>query len=222
MTRILTTVAVGTGKSYLSSKVIDRYLVREGDQEFTSQHDEGFGFFYCYRSDPSRQNTESIIRSYIRQLSEVPRRPNHIHQASIELKKSSEKIQNGLPLAKCKDTLVKIIDSYPRVTLVLDALDECSNETKRELSQLFKSLVEESKGLVKVFIASRKEPDIERYLESPQSRQMLVSISTSDNAGDIEMFITHEIQEFAIEWSSIAEDTKLLVKNTLVQRSDGM
>lgn len=82
--------------------------------------------------------------------------------------------------------------------------------------------MEESKGLVKVFIASRKEPDIESYLESPQSRQMLVSSSTSDNAGDIEKFITHEIQEFAIEWSSIAEDTKLLVKNTLVQRSDGM
>lgn len=124
MTRILTTLVVGTGKSCLSSKVIDRYLVRERNRgELTNQHDEGFGFFYGYRSDPSRQSTEFIIRSYIRQLSEVPRRPERIHQASIDLKKSSENIQHGLPLAKCKDTLIKIIDSYPRVTLVLDALD---------------------------------------------------------------------------------------------------
>ncbi|KAG5775286.1 hypothetical protein H9Q73_011047 [Fusarium xylarioides] len=130
---------VGTRKSYVSSKIIDRYLVHEGDQEnLTSQHDEGFAFFYCYRSDPSRKNTGSILLSYIQQLSEVPRRPDSIHQASLDLYRDGQKVQHGLTLEKCTDTLIKFMNSYPRVTLVLDALDECDDDTKRELVKVSK------------------------------------------------------------------------------------
>ncbi|KAH7180020.1 uncharacterized protein B0J16DRAFT_403447 [Fusarium flagelliforme] len=214
---------MGTGKSYLSSKVIDRYLVREEDcGDFTTRHDEGFAFFYCYGSDPSRQSTKSILRSYMRQLSSVPRRPDHIHQALVDLYKSGENIQHDLTLLECEDTLMEIINSYPRVTLVLDALDECTTETRRELARLFQSFIKESNGLLKVFIASRKERDIEKYFQPYQGQQLLVSISTSDNAGDIEKFITHQIHVYSDEWESIEEDTKLLVKKTLVEKSDGM
>ncbi|KAF5001606.1 hypothetical protein FGRMN_912 [Fusarium graminum] len=210
---------MGTGKSYLSSKVIDRYLVREDSREkLTSQHDEGFGFFYCYRSDPSRQITVSILRSYIRQLSEVPRRIHSIHKASWELYNKSKNIQHDLTLADCQDTLATIINSYPRVTLVLDALDECRDETKRELVELFQNLVQKNKGLLKVFVASRKDPDIESYLEPLQNHRSLVSISTSDNAGDIEKFITSKIRE----WQFIPDTTKQRVRKTLVEKSDGM
>lgn len=217
------TYAVGTGKSYLSSKIIDRYLVHEEDQQsLTCQHDEGFGFFYCYRSDPSRRNTESILRSYIRQLSEVPRRSENIHQASLDLYNSGKKVQHGLNLAQCMDTLARFINSYPRVTLVLDTLDECDDDTKRELIKLFQNLVETSKGMLKIFIASRKEVDIENYLESFHVRRSLTHLTTSDNTGDIERFISHEINESGPPWKSITEETKLLAKDTLVKKSDGM
>ncbi|RGP73564.1 ankyrin repeat [Fusarium longipes] len=215
--------SMGSGKSYLSSKVIDRYLVCEEDGKDTvSQHDEGFGFFYCYRSDPSRRTTVSILRSYIRQLSEVPGRPGCVHRASVELWKSGQNIQNDLTITKCKDTLMEFINGYPRVTLVLDALDECEDETKRELAELFQDLMRNSRGILKIFIASRKELDIEGYLEPFQDHRSLVYISTSDNAGDIERFITNEMTKVAPQWKSISDETKLRVKSTLVTKSDGM
>lgn len=213
---------MGTGKSYLSSKVIDRYLVREEDQDgLTSQHDEGFAFFYCYRSDLSRQSTEFILRSYIRQLSEVSRRPDRVHQASLDLRKSTRNIQHSLTNTNCKKALVQIINSYPRVTLVLDALDECDNETTCELAQVLRSLLEESKGLVKVFIASRKEPDIDNCLRPIECPQWHFLVNTSHNAGDIERLIDHEIKT-AIGWDCIPKETKQLVQKTLVEKSNGM
>lgn len=140
----------------------------------------------------------------------------------IKLYEDGKNIQNDLTIAKCKSTLVEIINSYPRTTLVLDALDECDEETRRELAELFQNLVVNSKGLLKVFIASRKEPDIEKYLRSFRSRQMLVSITTSDNTSDIEKFVIDEMAKLGVSWASITDDTKLLVKNTLVEMSDGM
>jgi len=219
---VLTTFLVGTEKSYLSSKVIDRYLVREEDQKgLTSQHDEGFVFFYCYRSDPSRRDAASILRSYIRQLSEVPRRPDRIHQASLDLSKSTSNIQHSLTIGNCRDTLVEIINSYPRVTLVLDALDECDSETICDLAQVLRTLVEETKGIVKIFVASRKEPEIDKCLRPIECPQWHFLITTSHNVGDIERFIENETRA-AIGWDSITEDTKRLAKRTLVEKSDGM
>ncbi|KAM0549557.1 hypothetical protein ACHAPJ_009373 [Fusarium lateritium] len=212
--------SIGTGKSFLSSKVIDRYLAHGKDT--TGQHDEGFAFFYCSRFDQSRQETSSILRSYIRQLSKVPSHSESIHKAVLGLSQDSKEVQNAFTLEKCRSTLAEIIGSYPRTILVLDALDECDEATKQDLAGMFKDLVENAKGMLKVFIASRKEPDIEQYLEAFESLQMLVSISAADNSGDIERFVVDGMGKLAVSWQSIEVDTKLLVKTTLVEKGDGM
>ncbi|KAF4962946.1 hypothetical protein FSARC_9002 [Fusarium sarcochroum] len=215
--------SIGTGKSFLSSKVIDRYLAYDKNtNQRPSEHDEGFAFFYCNRSDLIRRETSSILRSYIRQLSNVPSHSESLHKAVIGLYKDSKEVQSSLTLEKCRSTLVEIIDSYPRTILVLDALDECDETTKQDLAKLFQYLVQNTKSLLKVFIASRKEPDIEQYLEAFQSPQMLVSINALDNSGDIERFVTDEMAKFAVNWKFITDDTKLLAKTTLVEKGDGM
>ncbi|KAJ4165745.1 hypothetical protein LMH87_007365 [Akanthomyces muscarius] len=116
---------IGTGKSFLSSKVIDRYL--DGDQTTNhshGDHDEGFAFFYCDRGDPTRRSFRYILRSYIRQLSEIPRRPDKVHEASYSLYNKMTQIQNDISMKECEIALLQMINSYPRTTLVLDALDE--------------------------------------------------------------------------------------------------
>ncbi|KAL7906474.1 hypothetical protein GGI35DRAFT_487633 [Trichoderma velutinum] len=56
---------VGTGKTYLTSRVIDH--IKQTLE--TSAHDEGFAFFYCNRSGPSMLDPLVVLRSFVRQLS---------------------------------------------------------------------------------------------------------------------------------------------------------
>ncbi|TQV92019.1 ankyrin protein [Cordyceps javanica] len=214
---------IGTGKSFLSSKVIGRYMIR--DQATQTQYgdgDEGFAFFYCDRGDPTRRNFRSIMRSYIRQLSEIPRRTERIHESAYALYKKREQIQNDIDIKDCEIALAQMIDSYPKTTIVLDALDECEQESSQQLAELFKRLLQTSIRPLKVFIASRPQSDIEDCFSSFESPRMLIRISTKDNLADIEKFVTEAVDNSPMNWKRITPETKKLVCDTLVNTSDGM
>ena len=59
-----------------------------------------------------------------------------------------------------------IVHEFNSVFFVLDALDECTLEQRADLCEFFAGIVELSPGMnhgiVKLFVASRKELDIER------------------------------------------------------------
>ncbi|KAK1466032.1 hypothetical protein CMEL01_12024 [Colletotrichum melonis] len=210
---------IGTGKSFLSSKVIDHYRIQK---TFTSQSPSqpslGFAFFYCNSSDQNRQSIKSILRSYIRQLGEVTDHPEGIHETLFNLYQRKQ-TQSDITLQECETALVEMINSYPRTVLILDALDECKKDTRRQIVQLFKRLVEKTNGCLKIFIASRPEHDISDHLRSFQELRATIIINTSDNQGDIEKFVNTEVDNFTVYWSP---ETKQVVKKKLVEKSTGM
>ncbi|KAJ8108358.1 hypothetical protein OPT61_g8230 [Boeremia exigua] len=210
---------MGTGKTYLSSKIIDRYLAQSGDKAL-HKHDEGFAYFYCSNSDPSRQGIDKILRSYMRQLSEVPGRPGAIHSALFQGKDRVE--WWAITVVTCKKILQEIIDSYPRTILVLDALDECDRATRKAFLDLCKDLVQKSSRVLKIFITSRPETDIQKDLESFQSQEILITISTSNNRSDVKKFVDDEMEQCSGTWSDFAPSTRELVKETLVDQSGGI
>ena len=57
-----------------------------------------------------------------------------------------------------------MVQQYDSVFLVLDALNECTPDQRKVLCRFFAKIAESSNvtGLVKLFVASRKELDIER------------------------------------------------------------
>ncbi|OHE96483.1 hypothetical protein CORC01_08246 [Colletotrichum orchidophilum] len=61
---------MGAGKSFLVSKVIDRYRTRPRD---ALGNGEGFAHFYCDRSQSGQRDIQSILSSYIVQLFTVSR-----------------------------------------------------------------------------------------------------------------------------------------------------
>ncbi|KDN68427.1 putative conserved hypothetical protein [Colletotrichum sublineola] len=183
-----------------------------------SEHDEGFAFFYCNSSDPARQSIPEILKSYIRQLGEVSRHPESVHGALYSLYRKKEQIQSDITIEDCVTALVEMINSYPRTVLILDALDECK-DTRQDLAKMFKRLVGESNHLLKIFIASRPEHDIGEYLGPFQGSNATIAISTNDNHGDIKTFVDTEVDNFTTNWMS---ETKQLVKNVLVEKSDGI
>ncbi|KAK4062450.1 hypothetical protein Trihar35433_9271 [Trichoderma harzianum] len=101
---------------------------------------------------------------------------------------------------------------------VLDALDECEMDAREALVRILHNLIHKGDGTVKVFIASRKETDIEEYL-GPRN---LVEISAADNKEDIEKYVEEEVTKVSSIWRSVSAEVKEQVKKTIGEKSDGM
>jgi hypothetical protein len=208
-------VLVGAGKSFLTSKVIEYLPVARQEK---TEHYEGFAYFYCSRSDPVRRETKHILRSYISQLARVPNYPAMMEKNIYTLYLKAKKEKRGFSMDECEMALIELIKFYHRTTLILDALDECEMDTREALVRILHKLVDKGENTVKIFIASRKEADIEEYLGS----QRLVAISTADNKDDIEKYIEVEMTKINGAWRSVSAEVKELVKKTIREKSDGM
>lgn len=210
---------MGAGKSFLSSKVIDRYRHDYGaDDQHRLQHDEGFAYFYCDRSDEARRKPKTILGSYVRQLSEVPHHPSRIHKDVYDLHYQANKEERQFSTNECKTLLCKLVNSYPRTTLILDAMDECEEEDRKDLLDILFSLARGGEHPVKIFIASRPETGIHAH---PGFRN-LVEIGTSDNKRDIENYIEQRLSQQAGQWVSVSDNVKEKVKSTITDQSNGM
>ncbi|QYT02747.1 ANK_REP_REGION domain-containing protein [Trichoderma simmonsii] len=207
--------SIGAGKSYLTSKVIDRYVF---DNEAQGKNDEGFAYFYCSRSDTARRDPKSVYQSYIRQLAQLNHYPTGMHKSILDVCRKAKKEQRELSIPECKAALSELLRSYPRTTLVLDALDECEVGARKEIVLILRNLATDAERPVKVYITSRREPDIERNLGS----ESLIEIGTSDNKGDIEKYIEQEMTRFDEEWQSVSQGVREEVKRTITDQSDGM
>lgn len=141
-----------------------------------------------------------------------------MHKSILDVCRKAKKEQRELSIPECKAALSELLRSYPRTTLVLDALDECEVGARKEIVLILRNLATDAERPVKVYITSRREPDIERNLGS----ENLIEIGTSDNKGDIEKYIEQEMTRFDEEWQSVSQGVREEVKRTITDQSDGM
>ncbi|KAL0939788.1 uncharacterized protein CTRU02_206398 [Colletotrichum truncatum] len=210
---------MGFGKSYLTSKVIDRYRYQSGIAPSTAAtNDEGFAHFYCDRSNIDRRNAKSVLSSYIVQLLAVSRHQHKWHGLLRPFCDDSDAARRGLELTDCKRIVTQLIETYPRSILVLDALDECEEESRQDLIDFFRGLVDEATKPVKIFVSSRPETDIAKSM----GRSNIIEISTLDNKGDIERYIHTVLRKHRP--GSVWEENRIQdnVKEALLSKSDGM
>ncbi|KAJ9292711.1 hypothetical protein DTO271G3_8525 [Paecilomyces variotii] len=202
----------GAGKTKLVSQVID-----------SLQHDLCEGplvYFYCNRNEESRRKPEQILRSFIKQLS-ISNDKKAIHQAFA--KSYNERWQTGfssrdLSLDECEKLITDLASTYPKVTFVLDALDETETRSRKRLLDFFSYLIEHVIN-VKIFISSRRDGDIKRQL----GRKANISIEATDNHDDIAKFVAERISENEKDRQyPISESLKSKIIDTLLDKSRGM
>lgn len=204
---------VGTGKTYLTSKVVD-YVKQTLD---TSQHDEGFAYFYCNRSGPSMQDPIVVLRSFVRQLAGKAFGEPGIIQSSLAQKcKAAKREGRELVYKDCKDLIMESLNLYSKTTIILDALDE-SDITTHNLCTVLIEMMEESKRPVKIFVSTR--PD-RKYLKAFRDKH-IITLDASNQQGDIERFLEEKLYstESFMERSQEAQDE---IKHVFATRSCGM
>lgn len=212
----LTITTVGTGKSFLTSMVIDHLLK-------TQEPTEGLAFYYCERRGQSFQISDNVIRSLLRQLACPPEKDFPNRKILPDLKKLFVKMKDQeteLDIVTCRDYLHQSVNWYSRITVVLDALDECDKSSRHELfKEIIKFFSTQSGHSIRIFVSARPEPDIMACFEK-------FPVIATENPGvrkDIKSFIRNKITYLWDDPStSISKEVQTETIDTLTEKSNGM
>ena len=216
----LTTLLAGAGKTKLVSTVVGS-LQRDLDEKL---QEEALAYFYCDRNQADRQSPEEVMRSFVRQLS-TPRDSDMIPSCIDKCYAGKEKpgfAASSLTFKESCALVRELVTMYTKVTLVLDALDECDRSTRHHLIREIDNLISGSTScVIKVFISSRPDRDIQyRFQVGPN-----VCISATDNAEDIRKFIDNTIDNSPQYWLAMVTSAPGLreeIVSTLHEKADGM
>lgn len=115
-----------------------------------------------------------------------------------------------------------LVECYEHPVVVLDALDECSEEVLSHLLPGLLSVIRGTKYPFKVFISSRHNLDIENHLRDLPH----VCIEARDNAQDIENYVrqqlTLRIQDKRLLRGNVSPELRKYIEEVIIRGANGM
>lgn len=211
--RISNFEAAGTGKTFLTSKVIDDNKIF-----LTKDHNQGLAFFYFNRNDSSRDSALSCLRSLVRQLLTPHGHQGHIPRALRDLCNEYRRQTKTFTWNDLCQQLANLLNLYERTTVLIDALDECILERdRRNLIEMLSGLMAGTNRRLLVFVSGRPEVDIQKAIGD----RAVVKIRVEDNQRDIAKFVQEKMEEHC-RWDKFTEATQVEVVRTLLEKSQGM
>ncbi|KAK2811930.1 hypothetical protein FQN50_001637 [Emmonsiellopsis sp. PD_5] len=202
----------GAGKTKLISRAIDEFETRPDSV--------GLAYFYCNRNEASRQQPENVIRSFVKQLStsrngdSIPDTLEKIYQK----KQATGFASAHLSFEECEDLLLGLVQGHSRTILILDALDECEENTRKALIKWFNRIISQARRL-KILISSRRDGDIRHQL----GKEANIGIEATDNENDISKFVSERIAKGQDDRQyPISDCLQEEIVQTLLEKSQGM
>lgn len=175
-------------------------------------------FFYCNRNEPARRDPTTILQALVKQMSVVlPGLPKSVVAKYEE--RSIEGLASGaLDLDESYDLLVSLLDLYPQTSIIIDGLDESDLSKRGQLLDMLKALIAASASVVKFFISSRDDPDIQLKLDDVPN----LYIQARDSSRDISRFIERELTQSSNRLLSHPGTVRDAIQKTLVEKANGM
>ena len=132
-------------------------------------------------------------------------------------------------LDELKIVFLAILQQRGRIFFVLDALDECTLDQRKDLCEFILSIVatassspSTSQGIVKLFVASRKESDIQQAFQ--RNSMPTIEVEAAKVNSDIEVYAKAQIelrlQSGSLELGDMALKDKIL--SALATKAGGM
>jgi NACHT domain len=194
----------GAGKTILASIVID-HLSQEKIRE------SPVAYLYCSYDKRQAQTASSqlsiVLRQFVEQQSgQIPESVRSLYD--LHIAKGSRPT-----LADISDTLLKVVMGLEGAFLVVDALDECSDETRKELLNQVRKL--QASSSLSLMATSRPSPSLGKDFHGA----MQLDIRAQEQ--DIGYYLDSRLSELS---SSIQQDEKLKqeIKHQIVETADGM
>lgn len=200
------------------SKVIDEF-----QSQLLTEQQHTVVYFYCNYREPARRDPASVLRALVKQLCLVSP-SGELPEPILLIYQTREKNghQSGaLHLSESRDLIVQLSTAFTQTTIVIDALDECNRETRRDLFDILKHIIASTKN-VRIFVTGRSDGDIRKILCGFPSHY----IEATDNQGDIGTYINSEIERCCREKllldGEIDEGLKSDIVSALIKGADGM
>ena len=181
-------------------------------------------YFYFDFKDTEKQDSRALLSSLLVQLSnQSDQFCDVLHQLYSEHQDGSQQ-PNNASLLRCLKGMLTFAGPYP-VYLVMDALDECPNDSgipssREKVLKIVKELVELRHPNLRLCVTSRPEYDIRTTLEPLLPQQ----VSLHDESGqkqDINDYVTFVVRsdENMKRWRD--EDRDMVIEK-LTDKADGM
>lgn len=205
-------MTAGAGKTILAAGAID-YLFSHQKSTETS-----ISYFFCEFANHQSLQTRTILGSLIKQILTVfgritPEMENNLE--TIFYNPSREPDTEEL-----YDVLVSVTRLATTTYLIIDGLDECGYEDRRQLLLYLEKLVVKSKSKVKLLISTRDTVDISR---SPEMFYV-IALEPMRTRPDIEIFISDIIDQHLEDGDLVISQPLMAgeIKQALTDGSGGM
>lgn len=172
-------------------------------------------YFYCNYGELERQTTRSIIGALLKQL---------CHQ-SKKLDQYTESIfdSNSLLNIRTSETaFAATLSQFKRVFVVVDALDECSQEERDTMVSFFTRQVRLAKCQLNIFLTSRPENDLHQLLKNTHTHH----IDANDTDKDIRPFVEASLKKLINDKALLGGKVEVELAKELVHKistqSNGM
>ena len=200
------------GKAGCCKTVLSSTVIQDLNRRIANQPGTSLAFFYFTFSDAKKQSYKDLLLSMVTELSRG--RPIiasllKLHEASVPHTPSSEGLE---------ETFIAILKESTVSYLVLDALDECSEEQRDEIMQGFKRITHACPSS-RVLITSRRKQDIEDLMQDWCELQLAVDADCVN--ADIDTFVKDALDTDKT-LKSLPGSTKEEIRKVFHEKSDGM
>ncbi|SMQ55633.1 unnamed protein product [Zymoseptoria tritici ST99CH_3D7] len=199
----------GCGKTVLCSTIIEDMRRHCGNLS-----NVGHAIFYFSFSDDQKQTFKDLILSLAVQLAWKEPGLSMLQQA-YEKPGSTEPSTEEL-----KKIVLSMIQSYDRVYLQLDALDECpeSNDVRQQVLDGLERLSQQGSNLA-IFATSRELRDVHEAMDRLGAESLVVPTRAVDI--DIQRYVMTTVSHDP-RLGRLSPETKILIQDTIAQKADGM
>ena len=180
-------------------------------------------YYFCSNRDKNRNTALTILRGILHQWIDLqPHLAKKVRSAFEGTETTKYTISSFVALWRIFLTLLQQTTS-PQVVCVLDGLDECEEESLRQLLDAIGSYLskpeEGAKPRLKLIVLSRPQPAV---LESKLGHyhQIQLDVSNTETTRDVEKYVSAKVAKLASE-QDLSEEMVAQVQQRLLAGADG-
>lgn len=202
----------GCGKTVLSATILENVL-----QHCSDDPGKAAAYFYFDFNDAEKQDPELMLRSLIwqllRQSAKIPASMDSFFSSCDHGQRPS---MNALIQAARQ-----IIQTFPHVYLLLDALDECGH--RKELMDTLTTIARSQLPNLHLIVTSRREGEIQNSLQDFIHEENIICLQTKLVDLDIKLYVRERlsVDKTLNKWGK-DPDIRQEIETTLAKGSQGM
>lgn len=180
-------------------------------------------YYFCTNRDKRRNSAITILRGLLYQwLNLQPSLADHIHNYFDGSEKTKYTVSSFASLWELFQIFLSQMGPCD-IVCVLDGLDECEEESLKQLLDTldnhFLEVAKRPKALLKVILVSRPQPE---FIETKLHRFPRIALedSNAEVGQDVEKYIFAKVAELASE-QNLSEDKLLQIRQTMVASAEG-